>query len=284
MKSILKQLSPPFITKNYRKLFSAKRENGIDIKSNLVTWTGNYASWQEAKDHATGYDDKIILEKCKGALLKVKNGEFVYERDSVLFDEIQYSWPLLSALQQCALENKSKLHVLDFGGSLGSSYFQNKDFLKNLSNMSWHIVEQDNFVEEGRKYFEDDRLKFFYTIEESIEQYAPHVLVMSSVLQYLPNPYEFVESLMKYNFSYIIVDRTSFIDSPGDDLLTVQTVPESIYAASYPCWFFNEKKFVGKFLNQYRLIADFDSYADQVQKAEDGRLMYWKGFYFKNKD
>ena len=45
----------------------------------------------------------------------MKNGEAVYERDSVLFDEIQYSWGLLAGLQKAALENDGKLCVLDFG-------------------------------------------------------------------------------------------------------------------------------------------------------------------------
>ena len=59
---------------------------------------------------------------------KVKNGEAVYERDSVLFDEIQYSWGLLAGLEKAALEHDGKLCVLDFGGSLGSTYYQNKQF------------------------------------------------------------------------------------------------------------------------------------------------------------
>ena len=62
-------------------------------------WSGNYANWEEADSFATGYDDHSILEKCKTALLKVKNGEAAYERDSVLFDKMQYNWALLALLQ-----------------------------------------------------------------------------------------------------------------------------------------------------------------------------------------
>jgi hypothetical protein len=52
----------------------------------------------------------------------VKTGEAVYERDSVLFDEIQYSFPVIAALLRVASANKGKLNVLDFGGSEKSHY------------------------------------------------------------------------------------------------------------------------------------------------------------------
>jgi putative methyltransferase (TIGR04325 family) len=38
---------------------------------------------------------------------------------------------------------------LDFGGSLGSSYFQNKKFLDALRLVEWNVVEQENFVATG---------------------------------------------------------------------------------------------------------------------------------------
>jgi putative methyltransferase (TIGR04325 family) len=69
-----------------------------------------------------GYEADNILEKCKSALLKVKNGEYPYERDSILFDTVQIFFPLLSALFFVALQNKSKISIIDFGGSLGSAY------------------------------------------------------------------------------------------------------------------------------------------------------------------
>ena len=70
-----------------------------------------------------------ILDKVLAATLKVKQGQAVFERDSVLFDEIEYSWPLLAGLMWAAASNGGKLNVLDFGGALGSSYYQNRKFL-----------------------------------------------------------------------------------------------------------------------------------------------------------
>ena len=216
-------------------------------------WNGNYSNWQEAKVKCSGYDSSIILEKCKKALLKVKNGEALYERDSVVFDKIQYSWGLLAGLQKAAIENNNKLCVIDFGGSLGSTYYQNKDFLNGL-NIEWLIVEQKHFVDCGKEFFEDQILKFYHTIDECFLNHKPNVLVLSSVLQYLENPQEWINLFLKKNFEYIILDRTAFAASEND-FITIQTVPESIYFATYPTWFFNKQKLIDKFVN-YTVVAE----------------------------
>src|SRR3954454_17330299 len=83
--NIIKQLVPPIFLTWLKK-------------TGRYGWSGDYKKWEDAKQLTHSYDDSIILDKVKQALLKVKSGEAVYERDSVLFDKIQYSWPLLSVL------------------------------------------------------------------------------------------------------------------------------------------------------------------------------------------
>ena len=274
-KKIIRQLTPPMIWN------LVKSEKSHHIGKNNV-WAGNYSSWQEAEQHSTGYDKNLILEKCKNALLKVKNGEAVYERDSVIFDEIQYSWGLLAGLQKAAIENDNKLCVLDFGGSLGSSYYQNKDFLSGLSRLDWCIVEQSNFVECGKKYFEDEHLTFYYTIEECLEKNKPDVLLLGSVVSYLEKPYEWIEKFVSLKIPYIIFDRTALITG-SDDLLTVQTVPSSIYEASYPCWFLSEEKLLGKFSCDYTLLACESDYLHLKAMINGNTPAEWKIIILKRK-
>ena len=269
IKKLLKSIIPPIIISGYRWAKTRGVTNDI--------WSGNYSTWTEAQAHCSGYDSDIILEKVKNALLKVKNGEAVYERDSVLFDEIQYSFGLLAGLQKAALENDGKLCVLDFGGSLGSSYFQNKEFLGSLKELNWCIVEQAHFVECGKKNFEDDHLKFFNTIEECLEQHKPNVLLLSSVLQYLEKPHEWIEKFINFGIHYIIFDRTSFVESEKD-ILTVQKVPESIYTASYPCWFFNKAMLMRKLQTKYIVQISFDA-LDKSNLVNS----YFEGFILKRK-
>lgn len=240
-------------------------------------WHGNYKSWTEAKKHSLGYDSDYILNKVKDALLKVKNGEAVSERDSVIFDKIEYSFPVLSAILWIAIQNRGNLNIIDFGGSLGSSYFQNKKFLNSLSKVNWNIVEQNKFVECGQKYFQNEQLKFFETIDECIHSQQPYAILLSSVLPYIEKPYELLDSILKQNFRYIIFDRTPFVPSK-EERLTIQKVHPAIYHGSYPCWFFNEEKFLEKFKERYELITDFYS-SDRANIKS-----VFKGFLFRLKN
>ena len=194
-------------------------------------WHGNYSNWEEAKRDSTGYDQKEILEKVKSSLLKVKNGEAVYERDSVLFDTIQYSWPLLAGLMFASAKCKGAVRVLDFGGSLGSTYYQNRRILDNIEEVSWNVVEQQHFVDCGKEYFEDDRLHFYYDIDSCMNEQHPDILILSSVIQYIERPYELLEKLLAYNFAFILLDRTPF-NSENRDRIVVQKVLPIIYKAS----------------------------------------------------
>jgi len=222
-----------------------------------VTWSGNYSSWAEARAASTGYDSHVILEKVQASLLKVKKGEVAYERDSVLFDEIRYSWPLLAGLMWIAALGEGKLNVLDFGGSLGSSYYQNRKFLETLPLVHWSIVEQKAFVKAGRKCFENDALKFYSNIDSCLKQRSPNSIILSGVIQYIEDPYALLERLTSLRFEYILFDRTPFITGKRDRL-TIQKVSPEIYQASYPCWFFAKDRFRAFFYDNYETVAEFE--------------------------
>lgn len=272
MKTFIKQFIPPVLVSVLKKKQTIEEPQSM--------WSGNYNSWSEVMQHCKGYDDELILEKCKNALLKVKNGEAVYERDSVLFAEKEYSTGLLTVLEKAALQDK-KLCVLDFGGSLGSSYYQNKEMLSDINALQWCVVEQLHFVETGKKYFEDEQLKFYSSIEECLQAQQPNVILLSGVLQYLEKPFEWLEKFISLGIEYFILDRTAFIISEGD-LLTVQNVPESIYKASYPAWFFNEEKMLSKFHKSYEtLFVQNDFTNSKINIANT--TAEWKIAAFKKK-
>jgi putative methyltransferase (TIGR04325 family) len=264
-----------------KKFFNSKKKTFVKPDVSIAIWSGDYKTWDDAEDKCTGYDKMEILEKCQESILKVKNGIAVYERDSVLFDKVEYSWGLLAGLQKVVIENELNLKVLDYGGSLGSTYFQNRVFFSNLKNFKWGIVEQKHFVENGRKYFQDDFLKYYYTIEDCFKDFKPNVILLSSVIQYLKEPISFLDELNILKVSYVIFDRTSFIIGDSEKL-TIQTVPNEIYEASYPCWFFNESNLISR-LSNYDLLADFSSFCDADRIINNNEQVYWKGIIFKLK-
>ena len=239
----------------------------------LYGWHGNYSSWYEAVKKCKGYDSQDIIEKVKASALKIKDGSAIYERDSVLFKEVEYTFPVLSILMWVAAQNQGKLNVLDFGGSLGSAYFQNKLFLDSLPEVNWCIVEQPGFVKVGKENFEDKKLHFFYSIEECLKSFNINVVLLSSVLQYLEKPFLLLDQIKSSGINYLIIDRTPFIK--GHDRITVQKVHPKIYKGSYPCWFFNEESFVSFFSREYKLIFKFIA----LDKANIRSV--FKGFVFQ---
>ncbi len=264
LKTLIKCLLPPIFVDLIRN-----RSNGFG-------WVGDYKTWEDAQKDSSGYDSDIIFEKVKASLLKVKNGEAAYERDSVLFNEIQYSWPLLSAMMWIAAQNKGCLRIIDYGGSLGSTYFQNRQFLKDLKQVKWDIVEQPKFVEYGKTLFEDEILKFYPNIESCLITNDPDVVLLSSVLQYLEKPGELLKKLLKTSVKFVIIDRTPFFKHLDTDIIKLQRVNPEVYPASYPCRIFG-KDFLDRELGKsYRVISYFDSQCDPILKT-NGDIIMFKG-------
>lgn len=122
---------------------------------------GDYRSWEEAERNSTGYDAECIFNKVKNSTEMALRGEALFERDSIAFHEEDYNYKLLAALLYIA-KMENGLSVIDFGGSLGSTYHQNKKIFHQIGNVDWHIVEQDHYVQYGKKC----NGGFHYEIEE----------------------------------------------------------------------------------------------------------------------
>lgn len=265
IKSLFKSFIPPLFLTFYRKKLSP------------YGFKGEYKTWQTAKNKSTGYEEKEILEKVKHAGLLVKRGAAAYERDSVVFDKVEYYWPSLACLMFIAAKNSGNLNVVDFGGSLGSSYFQNKAFFSQLNTIKWNVVEQPHFVDCGKKTFADDELKFFESIESAVANSDSSVLFLSSVLQYLPDPFTFVqEVLSKQNFKWILIDRMPLLEKTVSRI-TLQKVPKWICKSNYPAWLISKSKLCSMFEDKYQLVCDF--------KNEETIFGYdsW-GFFYKSRE
>lgn len=207
-----------------------------------IYFQGEYSDWAEASAKSSGYESGEILENVKRAMLKVKKGAAKFERDSVCFHEEEFRWSTLSCLLAVAAKSGGQLNVMDFGGSLGSFYFQHKKIFSGLKRVRWAVVEQKHYVEVGRAEAADDVLEFYDTISECLEHGNVDVVLCSSVLQYLEDPYEILTLIAQANIKFLILDRTPFTESECDRI-TMQSVPKNIYKATLPLWLFSERKF-----------------------------------------
>jgi putative methyltransferase (TIGR04325 family) len=271
IKQLIKKIIPNFILERV-----LKRNSDPEEKSG---WFGNYPSWEEAQSNSNGYNQSSILEKIKQSTLKVIRGEAAYERDSVAFLEHEYSPNFLEALQK--IQHQKELSIVDFGGSLGSQYFQYKRFFRDVK-ITWAVVEQNHFVECGKKEIANTELHFFETIEMAQANHHYRGILLSSVLPYIEHPFDLLQKIMDANFDYILIDRTGFINSPSHQL-TVQIVSPTVYKASYPAWFFNEAAFLNHFETHYFVEKVLDS-PFAMPTFVDGTEVYWKGFLLEKKN
>lgn len=243
-KNALKTLVPPSWRRRLRRLGAQP------------VYTGHYASWAEASSASRGYADEGIFEKTLAAARAVRDGQAAWERDTVLFATPAANAPLLAALRHAAAAYGQKLNLVDFGGSLGSTWWQHRPWLADLAEVRWSVVEQARWVEAGRREFTAGPLRFYSTLAECCAAERPAVLLLSSVLPYLESPHALLAEARAGGFSHLIIDRTGFV-TRGPDRLTVQQVPPEIYAASYPCWFFDRSALLQPFARDWRVVTEW---------------------------
>lgn len=251
LKHIAKKYMPITLLRFLRKIFNRPDwETGEEYG-----WSGDYATWGDARAATIGYDAEIILSRTLASARQVRDGLAVFERDSVVFQKPDYNWPLLASLMHVAALRQGRLHVIDFGGALGSVYSQNRRFLDPLTDVVWCVVEQSANCTVGQREFSDNRLYFNSDLREAMK-IQPNVILLSGVLQYLQAPYEVLREIIKLRVPYIIIDRTGFTENDVDRL-TIQRVPPWIYSASYPCWFFGKSGFMAVLQEHYELLTEF---------------------------
>lgn len=152
---------------------------------------GDYASFAEAQQHASPYRSNLS-HLCALA-------------DNIRNDRAadRISSTMLAAL----LLPDEPLRVLDFGGSIGITYFlAQRAIMDRIAR--WHIVDLPDVVSCGRERYADDRLQFFSSIAAATADFIPNVILCGGVLQYLEDPYGAIEVLAGLQPAVIALDRT----------------------------------------------------------------------------
>lgn len=221
---------------------------------------GDYPDWAAARLASGGYDDRAILAKVLAATKEVQAGRAVFERDSVMFFEPDPDRALLTLLERLAAKEGGRLEVLDFGGSLGSTYWRHRAFLPHGEKLRWDVVEQASFVEAGRRHVNVPQLHFYTTVQAASQQGAHDVLLCSCVLQYLEDPHRFLEEWSRLDIPYVLLNNLPLAKGPKDSI-KIQHVPRSIYEATYPVWFFSREAFLDRIRSHYEIVKEFDSEA-----------------------
>jgi len=248
LKAALKMLMPPILWQ------AAHRIRSRMARKSPPVFEGPFASWADAvsASNSEGWDSPSVLNKTLDAALKVRDGLAEFQQDSVVMTDIIYS-PTILAFLCLILSRYDSVNVLDFGGQLGTNYFQNRRILRSLGSIPtiWNIVETEAFARLGKQHLQSDELRFFPSIRE-----APilNAVLFSGSLQYVSNPFEILEFIINAGATIIALDRVALHSDP-DHTIFVQHAP-GIYGASFAVWQFSRDALVGWFEGRGLRLVD----------------------------
>lgn len=237
-------------------------------------------TWEAAVSGSVGYQDPRIIRQVKVASSRVSLGQADFERDGVTFSGDQVNWPIAGGLLLGAARHKGTLRVLDFGGSLGSQFFQCRRLLAHVPHVEWTVVEQKSLVELGKEALSLPSLRFLEADAESVPWNA-NTALFSSVLQYLNDPFEPLQKVIDAGADIIIVDRTPMSQGPRN-VPAVQYGAMSFGTASYPAWILSEATFEGILEERYAAVARFSCQPGPM-RTERGLALDWRGGVFVRK-
>jgi len=268
-----------------RNIYNFILNSYYQINPPSISWQGDYPNWDVASKKCTGYNDSIILNKVIESTNMVIAGKAAFERDGIAFDKSIINPLLLTSLFYIKKKQESSriLNIMDFGGSLGSIYFQHKRYLDLLKPLKWTIIEQEHYFNYGKNNLETKELVFHANYNELIKNNKIDVAIFSSVLQYLENPYLILNEIMQINVPYILIDLTPVVEGlKKKEIITIQKIRKEMYGkpVSYPFRIFDKKNFLSIFNQTYETIIEQSSYLSGIRYKK--RIKY--SFYLlKNK-
>ena len=234
--------------------------------------------WEEAAQLAQRSrrpDPRTHVERVRDATLAVRNGAAVATRDSVILSSPEYQFALLAGLLKHAVAHET-LNVVDFGGSLGSMYFQFKRFAPRAA-IRWNIVELPEMVDCGKEFLESDELGFHGSLEECLRSEHPQVGILSGVLHFVSEPYPLLATFAASTCRGLIIDRVPLTDLQGD-MAAAHMVSGTRFASdrSFPCWLFSSNVLKRYLERDWEVISQFPSLdSDEVA---DGVPVVFNGF------
>jgi putative methyltransferase (TIGR04325 family) len=261
-KDVLRLLTPPILWQMAHRL-----KSHFWLKSG--PFEGPFSSWEAAVSRSDGWDSPEITDQTLNAALKVRDGLLEFEQDGVARKKIIYSETILAFLLLVLSRHKDILNIIDFGGGLGSNYFQNRKILRQLAATSvrWNIVERPIFAKLGIEHFQTAELTFYSILDDVLLKVKPipDALLFSSSLQYVADPFSLLDQVVNVGIRIIALDRLRFWPGYEHAVFIQHPDPNLHYQATYPIWIFSKDTFVAwlvakGFMSVEHFTSDPDPY------------------------
>lgn len=109
-----------------------------------------------------------------------------------------------------------QLRVVDFGGACGAQYFLARACFGSQMRLKWAVVETPEMVRRGKE-LADGQLQFYDDVSTASAEMGRIDLIMSSgALQYVPEPYATLTTVLDAGASRILLTRMPLTTTDGE--------------------------------------------------------------------
>lgn len=271
-KHAARAIVPPILWELARRLKSGPAGGaGAVAGSSPTTFSGPVASWAEARRQTDGWDAPEITSKTLEVSLKVRDGAIAFQQDTVACESVRYSATTLAFLLLVAAGRKERCEVVDFGGSLGTNFYQNRNVLARLGapEIGWSIVERPDIVALGQEHFRDAGLTFFSSLVElkTTRSAPPEGVLFSGSLQCVEEPWRTLDEAVALGARVLAFDRLLVSPTERHEVYVQRPNPLRYYRATYPAWCFAKAPFIAAV--QARGFVLVDQFTDAPRRAFD---------------
>ncbi|MDB0022452.1 methyltransferase, TIGR04325 family [Flavobacteriaceae bacterium] len=173
---------------------------------NRVLITKQALSWDHALKNSHNYNQDKLVNNIFLSTQNVLKKKYKYESDGINFNNLNIDHNFLESLKKCIKTDNTIL--LDFGGSLGTTFFKYHDLISKNKLIEWFIIEQEKIFEKSKILNFPINLKFFKNIDEI--QVKPDIILLGSVLQYIEHHNKLLTKLISLKPNYVFIERTIF--------------------------------------------------------------------------
>ncbi len=246
-----------------------------------------YQSYAEALAdcHNEGYEDNQL---CRVVAKKTARYKEQLNRAPFTVNEVQCY--LAMVVQSILLESKiNSIKVADFGGACGAHYFETRRLVPVHAKLNWTVIETPAMVAAATEYgFPNHELHFSSILSEI----GADLFYLSSSIQYVPDPYGVIDSLIAKAYPWILFNRMMLNHvSDTDEVIVQQSMlsangpgpmpdDEADKTVYYPHTTLSLQKFLVRFQNDYDLVWSFDESSGHISREPH---ISGGGFLFRKK-
>ncbi len=192
-------------------------------------WEGIYSSFSQVPVEGPGFDGEVWLNNSlkKMAVLRLEA-----EKSALLPPPSNLREILLPLVAAVVYQEQRKLKILDFGGSIGFTYYQTVRALPGAERVEYHIVERESVCVAGRKFFSEANGNLFFH-EELPGKGVFDIVYLGSTLHYIDDWQGLLSQICKLSPKYLLL-----VEVPAGDIPTFITAQHH-YSSRIPVRFFN---------------------------------------------